>query len=270
MLPTDFAREVIPYGVAIVFAVQPLLFVVLVAARLTRRRIPRWLAALLPILAAIWLGYALLVSDELPLVRAAALIGVALSLLAVTSLRGWIDAAGLVLVAAGLPWGLYAGAWLLDGIVAGQRIDAGAALPPFVTSVVAMVIGISFVRFHRGYAAHHPQPPPADAATAPLGRRRSSGQRTRFPRYLAADRKRDRGSLRRQPDLRYGRARSADPRDRRDRDRRNPLSRGWRQRWPGRSGGHRGPAAPSRHLRGSASGSSGGSETSSADVPRSR
>jgi hypothetical protein len=167
MLPTDIARAIIPFGVAIVFAVLPILFFVLVAARLTRRRVPRWLSALVAILVAVWLGYALLVSDQLPAVRAVALVGVAL-LVVITSLRGWLDTAGLVLVAAALPWAIYAGAWLLDGLVAAEASDSGAALPPFVTSLVASVIGISLVRFHRGYAARHPQPPPS---AEPLRRR---------------------------------------------------------------------------------------------------
>jgi hypothetical protein len=94
-------------------------------------------------------------------------VGVAL-LVVITSLRGWLDTAGLVLVAAALPWAMYAGAWLLDGLVAAQDIDSGAALPPFVTSVVAIVIGVSFVRFHRVYTARHPQPAPP---TEPLRRR---------------------------------------------------------------------------------------------------
>jgi hypothetical protein len=167
MLPTDIARAIIPFGVTIVFAVLPILFFVLVAARLTQRRVPRWLSSLVAILVAVWLGYALLVSDQLPAARAVALVGVAL-LVVITSLRGWLDTAGLVLVAAALPWAMYAGAWLLDGLVAAQDIDSGAALPPFVTSLVTSVIGISLVRFHRGYTARHPKPaPPAE----PLRRR---------------------------------------------------------------------------------------------------
>jgi len=169
MLPTDIARAVISSGVALAIAMLPLLVVVLVAARLTRRRVPRGLAALLPILVAVCLGYGLLVTDELPLVRAAALGGLGL-VLAVAGVRGWIDTAGLVLLSAALPWAIYAGAWLLDGFVAGQSIDAWAALPPFVTSLVAIVVGVSFVRFHRGYTARHPPPPsPADPSTRHWG-----------------------------------------------------------------------------------------------------
>ena len=78
--------------------------------------------AIVAVLVAIWVGYGLLVSEELPLVRAISLLGMAL-LVAAPSLRGWLDAAGLVLVAAAMPWAAYAAAWLLDGLIAGRRID---------------------------------------------------------------------------------------------------------------------------------------------------
>jgi hypothetical protein len=159
MLPTDFAREVIPVGVAIAFATLPILVLALLAARLTGRGVPRWFAALAPIFTSVWLGYALLVSDQQPWLRGVGLLGVAL-LVAIASRRRWFDAAGLVLVGAALPWAIFAGAWLLNGVVAGRRVDLAAALPPFATSMVAIAVGLALVPFHRQFVARHPPPPP--------------------------------------------------------------------------------------------------------------
>jgi hypothetical protein len=165
MAPTEFVREFLPFAPAIALFALPIVFVVLAALRLSRRRIPRWLIAVAAICIAVWLGYALLASEDPPWVRAVALLGIVLLVTGI-SLRGWVDAAGLVLIAAALPWLAYAAAWLLDGLIAGRRIDAARALPPFVTSVVAIAFGIAFVRFHRQYTARHPKPePPAEPAT---------------------------------------------------------------------------------------------------------
>lgn len=167
---TDVARTVIAYVASAAIVGLPVVVVVIVVGRLTRRRAPSLVAVAVLMLGLI-LGYALLASETAPAVRVTAILGVA-ALVGVTSLVGRLTLAGLVLIAAVSPWTTYAGARLVDALAAGRRIDPAVLLPPVVGGFVVIVVGISVIRVHRRYLARHPEavaPAPVEPAARAWG-----------------------------------------------------------------------------------------------------
>jgi hypothetical protein len=163
MFPSDVATTVIAsaVSVAIILGV-PIAGGAAAIARVRGRRASRFGAIALVLLGLI-MGYGLL-AETIAAIRATSLLGIVV-FVSIAALVGRLSLAGLILIAAASPWTIYAGGYLLDIVVAQRRLDSIVVLPPFVTGVVAIASGIAFVRFHRQYAARHPQPEPPQEPT---------------------------------------------------------------------------------------------------------
>ncbi len=166
MFPSDLARTVISLAAAAAIVTLPIIAAGVMIARLTHRRAP-WLVPVTALLIGVVLGYALLASETAPVLRVASILGIAVTA-GTTLVTGRLKTAGLVLIAASLPWTVYGGSYLLDGVFAGRRIDVAVILPPFLAGIGGIAVGIALIRFHRVYLARHPEagtpaPPPTRA-----------------------------------------------------------------------------------------------------------
>ncbi len=165
---TDLARTGIAALVAAAIVGIPLLVVGLVVARLRHRRVT-WLLPAIATLLGLVIGYVLLASETAPVLRVGAILGLAV-VAGLAFVAGRLTTAGFVLIAASLPWTLYAGAYLLDTVTSGGRLTADVAVPPFLAGVLGIVIGLALIRLHRQYLARHPQDPDP-VEPGPAGRR---------------------------------------------------------------------------------------------------
>jgi hypothetical protein len=167
MHPSDVAATVIAsaVSVAIILGV-PIAGGAAAVARLRGRR-AAGLVAIALVLAGLIMGYGLL-AEPIAGIRAASLLGVVV-LVAIAVLVGRLSLAGLILIAAALPWTIYATGFLLDIVLAHRRLDPIVVLPPLIAALAGIVAGVSVIRFHRQYLTRHPEaaaPPPPPTARA--------------------------------------------------------------------------------------------------------
>jgi hypothetical protein len=137
-----------------VIVVLPLLAVV-AGGRLVRRdRIPGPLRIIGAISVGFGLGSAVLVTDDLPALRLAA-IGAIVGTAVVAVTSGRVTVGGALVSAAGLPWLVDASARVLDALFGGP-VRAGGVIPPLIVSAATVGFGILMIRFQRDWDAAHP------------------------------------------------------------------------------------------------------------------
>jgi hypothetical protein len=156
VIPSEVARTVIAYAVSAVIVVGlPIAVGAAVVARLRGRPAPR-IVAIVDVMLGLILGFGLLASETNPALRVASILLV-IALFATLAINSRVTVAGLVLIAAALPWTVFAGSTLLDIVVAHRRLDPLRAVPPLVAALVVISIGVALIRFHRRYLARHPE-----------------------------------------------------------------------------------------------------------------